>query len=338
MPTRHGVRTTGTTIPPLRRYSGARCRGCRGEAHSTPSGTVTAEPPDRAVAASTQRTGMPRHTYPDDVVEASERSAAFFDLDKTVIARSSTFAFSRPFYAGGLLTRRSMLRGAYAHFFYQVNGADHEQMERMRRDLSRMAAGWNVQQVRGIVEETLEQLIGPLVYAEATELVREHREAGRAVVIVSASGSEVVEPIGEMLGADDVIATRMVVDDGRYTGEIDFYAYAENKALAIRELAARRGYDLAECYAYSDSVTDLPMLEVVGHPFAVNPDRALRRQAVAREWPVLEFRRIERLRSRFPAAPTAPGAPTVAAVAIGAGAATAGLVWYAARRRERADL
>src|SRR3954468_7279499 len=205
-------------------------------------------------------------TYPDRVTSASERSAAFFDLDKTVIARSSTLAFSRPFYAGGLISRTAMLRSAYAHFFYQASGADHDQMERMRQYLSRMVTGWDVQQVRDIVATTLSELIAPLVYEEATALIAEHRAAGRDVVIVSASGAEVVEPIGAMLGVDHVVATRMVIDEGRYTGDIEYYAYGENKAAAIRGLAAERGYDLDASFAYSDSVTDLPMLASVGHP------------------------------------------------------------------------
>ena len=107
-----------------------------------------------------------------------------------------------------------------------------------------------------------------------------------------------VEPIGEMLGADRVVATRMEIVDGKYTGEIDFYAYGENKATAIRELADEHGYDLARCYAYSDSVTDLHMLEAVGHPYAVNPDKDLRKDARERGWPVLVFDKPVALRSR----------------------------------------
>jgi HAD superfamily hydrolase (TIGR01490 family) len=265
------------------------------------------------------------------------RSAAFFDLDKTIIARSSTFAFSRPFYAGGLITRSAVLRSAYAHFVYLVGGADHDQMERLRAYLSDLVAGWDVRQVRDIVSETLAELIQPVVYHEATALIAEHHAAGREVVIVSSSGAEVVEPIGEMLGADRVIATRMVVADGRYTGEIEFYAYAENKATAIRELAAELGYDLADCYAYSDSFTDLPMLGTVGHPTVVNPDRALRREALVRQWPVLDFSHPVRLRTRMAEQVQrvpAP-APPAMAVALGAGMAMVGLIWYATRRRER---
>jgi len=270
---------------------------------------------------------------------APARSAAFFDLDKTIIARSSTFAFSKPFYAGGLITRSAVLRSAYAHFLYLFGGADHDQMERLRAYLSDLVTGWDVQQVRDIVAETLEELIQPLVFREATALIAEHRAAGRDVVIVSSSGSEVVEPIGVMLGADRVVATRMVVDGGRYTGEIEFYAYGENKAGAIRDLAETEGYDLTGCYAYSDSMTDLPMLAEVGHPTAVNPDRALRREAAARGWPVVDFSHPVRLRERVAEQVQrvpAPGPPTVA-VAIGAGAATAGLIWFAGRRRRAAD-
>ena len=270
------------------------------------------------------------------------RTAAFFDLDKTVIARSSTLALSRPLYTGGLLNRRAVLRSTYAHFVYLIGGADHDQMERMRRYLSSLVTGWDVQQVRDIVAETLVELIQPLVYREAVALVDEHHAAGRDVVLVSTSGAEVVEPIARMLGADDVIATRMSVADGRYTGGIEFYAYRENKAAAIRTLAARRGYDLHGSYAYSDSATDLPMLEAVGHPHAVNPDRALRRAATARGWPVLDFRDPAPLRRRLTdrfAGHQSDGVPRRQSGTLAGSAALAALVagavvaWAAMRRR-----
>ncbi|MFB8240588.1 HAD family hydrolase [Kitasatospora purpeofusca] len=263
---------------------------------------------------------------------AGPRTAAFFDLDKTIIAKSSALAFSRPFYQGGLINRRAVLRSAYAQFVFLVGGADHDQMEKMRQYLSALTRGWNVQQVREIVAETLHNLIDPIIYDEAASLIEQHHAAGRDVVIVSSSGSEVVEPIGALLGADHVIATRLQIEDGCYTGEIEYYAYAENKAAAIRELAEVEGYDLAECYAYSDSSTDLPLLEAVGHPSAVNPDRALRKEALAREWPVLVFDRPVELRRRLPEF-SAPSRSVLTAVAVGAAVLTAGAVWYATRRR-----
>ena len=192
-----------------------------------------------------------------------------------------------------------MLRSAYAHFMFSINGADHDQLEKMRAYLTQMVAGWDVEVVRQSVAETLHSIIDPIVFDEAVELIEEHQAAGRDVVIVSASGTEVVEPIGEMLGVDHVIATTLVVEDGRYTGDVDFYAYGPNKAKAMEHLAAERGYDLAESYAYSDSETDAPMLAAVGHPFAVNPDKTLRRIADENGWPILTFARPVALRRRL---------------------------------------
>jgi HAD superfamily hydrolase (TIGR01490 family) len=271
------------------------------------------------------------------VTTSGPHAAAFFDLDKTIIARSSTLAFSRPLYAGGLINRRAVLRSTYAHSLYLLGRADHNQMERMRGYLSSLVAGWDVQQVRDIVAETLLEIIEPMVHREAVALIAEHHAAGRDVVVVSTSGSELVEPIAAMLGADLVIATRMTVRDGRYTGDIDFYAYHQNKATAIRELAAEHGYDLADSYAYTDSATDVPMLEVVGHPYAVNPDRALRREAAARGWPVLAFSHPAPLRRRLAGLEHVPHAPANTLVAAAATAVavalTAVLTWLVLRRR-----
>lgn len=261
------------------------------------------------------------------------RAAAFFDLDKTVIAKSSALAFSRPFYRGGLISRRAVLRSAYAQFVYLAGGADKDQIERMRKYLSSLCAGWDVATVREIVGETLHELIDPYIYEEAAQLIEEHRLAGRDVVIVSTSGSEVVEPIGEMLGADRVIATRMEVDaEGRYTGEIEFYSYGEAKAQAIAELAAEDNIDLSRSYAYSDSSTDIPMLAAVGHAYAVNPDRALRKEALARGWPVLSFNRPVSMRRRMPTL-SKPSPTVLAATAVAAAVVTAATVrWLSTRR------
>lgn len=256
--------------------------------------------------------------------------AVFFDLDKTVIAKASSLAFSRPLYRGGLLGRRDVLKVAYSHLVFRLGGSsDEEQMARTRDYVAQLSRGWPADQVRAIVDETLHELIDPFVYAEAAALIEAHRAAGRAVVLVSASGEEMVAPIGRMLGVTDVIATRMVIDvDGRYTGEVEFYAAGPAKAEAIERFASERGVDLAASFAYSDSITDEPMLRAVGFPRAVNPDRALRRLAIEEHWPQLVFRRPVALR------PAMPGSARLKYVAAGLGvAAVAYAVWRVWRDR-----
>ncbi len=229
--------------------------------------------------------------HPDDVGHtAGGRSvAAFFDLDKTIIAGSSTLAFGRSMRERGLIGRRAMLRSGYAQLSLMRSGADADFMDRMRDQISALCTGWDAAVVRSVIEEALPTVLLPMIYAEATELIEVHRASGHHLALVSASGVEMAAPVAAALGVQHCVATRMVVADGRYTGEIEFYCYGEGKAVAVRALAAEHGYRLENSYAYSDSITDLPLLEVVGHPHAVNPDRALRRIAEERGWPVLEF-------------------------------------------------
>ena len=148
-------------------------------------------------------------------------TAAFFDLDKTLIARSSTLAFGRSFYQHGLLSRTDMLRGAVAQLRYRLSGADHRQMEKLRAQACAACQGWPADRVTEIVSRYLKDLILPYVYAEARALLSEHRSAGQDVIIVSTSGQEVVAPIGALLGAESVIATRMRIANGHYTGEME---------------------------------------------------------------------------------------------------------------------
>lgn len=256
--------------------------------------------------------------------------AAFFDLDKTVIAGSSALAFSRPFRRRGLINRRAVLRSGYAQLLLVLAGADADTMENLRRRITALCTGWEVAQVQAIVAETLHEIVVPLVYAEATELIAAHRAAGEEVVVLSASGQEVVEPIAVLIGADRCLATRMGVANGRYTGVVDYYCYGEEKARAARDIAAARGYRLADCRAYSDSITDLPLLEAVGHPTAVNPDRALRRVALERGWPILTFTAPVPLRSRL-----RPPAPVVAALGGAGVLAVVGAGWWGAHRGHR---
>lgn len=261
----------------------------------------------------------------DVAADAPTRGAVFFDLDKTILAKSSSLAFAKPFYKSGLIGRADVIRSGYAQFVFHASGADHDQMEMMRAHMVKLVSGWNVEQVKQIVNETLDSTIDPMVHAEATELIAEHKAAGRDTIIISSSGTEVVEPIGARLGADLAIGTQVEIVDGHYTDQIVFYAYGEGKAEAMRALADEHGYDLSASYAYSDSITDLPMLEAVGHPHVVNPDVELRAIAEERGWPILTFAKPVALKKASTRRRSAAAGAGVAAVALG-------LAWYARRR------
>jgi HAD superfamily hydrolase (TIGR01490 family) len=259
--------------------------------------------------------------------------AAFFDLDKTVIAKASVVAFGTPLYREGLIPRRTILRALWGQLVYLHLGADEAKIARMRSSVLALTKGWDQEQVKRIVEDALEAVVDPIIYSEALELMDEHRQAGRLVVIVSASPAEIVEPLARYLGADVAIASRALVDEeGRYTGTMEFDAFGPSKVDAMRGLAERHAVDLAASYAYSDSATDLPMLEAVGHPVVVNADRELSRAAAERGWESRVFTRPVRLRPRAGrAGPLAAGAALALA---GGGAAW----WWRARQRPVEDL
>ncbi|HEY0187397.1 MAG TPA: HAD-IB family hydrolase [Cellulomonas sp.] len=226
----------------------------------------------------------------DPPADPAGRPAAFFDLDKTVIASSTAAVFARPLLAGGVLTRRAMLGSARSLIAFLLGSATEDRTERLRTQLSRTIVGWDVGRVAAIVAESLPRTVERVLYQEAVDLVTRHHAAGADVVVVSASSEELVRPVAELIGADEVIASRLEVQDGRYTGRIAFYAYGPAKATAMRELAGRRGYDLAASSAYSDSATDAPMLDAVGHGTVVNPGPALRALAAERGWSTVVFR------------------------------------------------
>lgn len=217
-------------------------------------------------------------------------AAAFFDLDRTLLRRSSALALAGSFHERGMISRWQMLRAAGWQLLFVARGASHEAVQRAAEDGLHVLAGYTPEQLRELVAEAMEPVLRPLVYAEPLRLVEQHRSRGEPVYIVSATLQEIVEAIAEDLGFDGGLGTTCEVVDGRYTGRAVRALHAGAKAECLREVAVAEGFDLAECTAYSDSHTDLPFLEAVGHPVAVNPDRALRRIASERSWPVLEFR------------------------------------------------
>jgi len=258
--------------------------------------------------------------------------AAFFDLDKTIISKSSSLALSRPMYRAGMVTRGQLVRGAYAQIVYALVGADEKKMDRLKEGMLQLTKGWDRAEVERLVHDVIIDVIDPYVYQEALDLMALHRSEGRAVYIVSSSPEEIVRPLARHFGVAGVLATRARIVDGLYTGELEFYCAGEGKADAVRSLAERVDIDLERSYAYSDSIADLPMLEAVGHPVAVNPDKELRKQAEEREWDIRDFRRPVRLRTKI--AQTAAQPKTQFAAGIVAAVTAVAIVgWLVVRSR-----
>lgn len=218
------------------------------------------------------------------------RVAAFFDLDKTIIATSSAYAFGKEFISNGLISPRAALQMSLAQATYILAGHTSEQMDRTRDRLTAMIAGWDVEQVKQIAEETMKDVVSPAIYSEARDLITHHQSLGHDVIIISASATELVAPIAKELGVDQIVATELATKNGVLTGEVLFYAKGPAKAEEIKRLALEKGYDLDRSFAYSDSVTDLPMLEAVGNAVAVNPDRALKKTALHNDWEIKTFK------------------------------------------------
>ena len=251
--------------------------------------------------------------------------AAFFDLDKTVIAKASVAAFGPTLYNQGLISKRILIRAAVAQLVFIQLGASHNRLEGFRKSLLTITRGWEKERVERIVTEALTEVLEPIIYREALDLIEQHQAEGRKVVIISSSPEEIVKPLAEFLGADDAIGSRALVDsEGKYTGELEFYAYGDQKAELVRQMAAEQDIDLSESYAYSDSHTDVPMLDAVGHPVAVNPDKELMREARAHKWPIVTFShpmpmRDASLRTRMRIATALLGVGAVGGMGVAAG-------------------
>jgi HAD superfamily hydrolase (TIGR01490 family) len=254
---------------------------------------------------------LPRASKPEAVA-----GAAFFDLDRTLLRRSSALALAGTFRERGFISRRLLAQAALWQLLFVARGASHEAVRRGAEDGLRILAGHRPEELRELIGEALEPVLRPLLYAEPLSLVERHRERGERVYVVSATLQEIVDAIADDLGFDGALGTVCEVRDGRYTGRALRALHADAKADCVRAVAESEGLDLAECTAYSDSHTDLPFLEAVGHPVAVNPDRELRRVARERGWPVLEFsgRAYPHARRRVPPALVAAGVAGAAAV------------------------
>ena len=217
--------------------------------------------------------------------------AAFFDLDRTLLSRSSSLALAGTFWRRGLIGKRHVAQAALAQLVFAYVGAGQARVGRTADKAASILKGLSVDVLRGIVAEAWPTVLRPLVYEEALDLAASHQARRERAYIVSAAQHEVVETIARELGFDGALASQAEIEEGVYTGRLERRLYGAEKRVGLEELASAQGIDLARSTAYSDSHTDVAFLEAVGHPVAVNPDRALRRVAGERDWPVLRFRR-----------------------------------------------
>jgi len=226
--------------------------------------------------------------------DAAARGAAFFDLDKTLMEGSSAFHFARASYKRGQISRRQIASDAWANVKFRLQGSTDEATEALRERVYESIAGRRVVDLARLTPDMLAGIL-PRMYPEMLEVAWRHQDAGRPVYIVTAASQEIAELLAGVLIFDGGIGARSEVRDGVYTGRPEGpFTYREGKAEAIREVAAREGYDLEASWAYSDSESDLPMLRTVGHPVAVNPDAALWQVAREEGWEVMRFDRLGR--------------------------------------------
>jgi HAD superfamily hydrolase (TIGR01490 family) len=239
----------------------------------------------------------------------ADRAAAFFDLDRTLMAGSSGFHWARAAYRAGLLSRRQIAADAYANVQFRLRGSTDEQTDEIKTRLGAWLAGRRVRELERLAPGVLAGVL-PRLYPTMLQIAYDHQDAGRPVYICTAASQGTADMLAHVLGFDGAAGTGLEERDGVYTGRLAGpFCYGEGKPLRMRELAEAEGLSLADSYAYSDSASDIPMLRAVGHPVAVNPDAELARVAAEEGWDVLRFETLGR-RLKI-------GAAVVAAAAAG---------------------
>jgi HAD superfamily hydrolase (TIGR01490 family) len=257
------------------------------------------------------------------------RAAAFFDLDKTLMAGSSGMVFARVAHRHGLVPRKQLAKWGADHLLYRLRGSTDAQTNSLLEVAQRVFADVPEREITRMGPELMAGIL-PRIYPQMLDEVHRHQDEGRATFIVSAAGNDLVSSLARVLGMEGGIGTRWEVGaDDAYTGRMDGpFVYGEGKVEAMRRFADEHEIDLSASYAYSDSASDLPMLRSVGHPVAVNPDAALAEIAKVEGWPVMRFERIGRKLA-------IAGATALAAALGGSGLAARRVESRRFRRRRR---
>lgn len=216
----------------------------------------------------------------------------FFDLDKTILASSTSYVLRKALIKHGITTRAKTFLNTMSQLQYLLFGANDEKTERMKDKLAELSKGIDTKALEKATEISFTNYVKPNCYTHILDLIEIHKALNHNIVIASASTEEVVKPIAKNLGIKHYLGTQLEIENGQYTGKVHHFLYSDMKAKAVRKLAEENGWDLEKSYAYSDSITDLPLLETVGNPRVVNPDKELRIIAKIRNWEIIETKNI----------------------------------------------
>src|SRR3954447_6163904 len=227
-------------------------------------------------------------------MEAAPRAAAFFDLDRTLMAGSSGLHWARAAYRAGLVGRRQMASDAWANVKFRLRGSTDQETEAVKERLGEFLAGKPVRDFERLGHQVLAGVL-PRLYERMLQTAYDHQDAGRPVYIVTAATQDMADILAEVLGFDGAAGSKLEKRDGFYTGGFDGpFCYGNGKPIRMREIAERDGLDLATSWAYSDSASDLPMLRAVGHAVVVNPDTELAAVAKQEGWDIMRFETLGR--------------------------------------------
>lgn len=230
------------------------------------------------------------------MLDDQPKKAAIFDLDKTILSTASTMAMRKPLLEVGLLKRSDSIVSTLSHMPFLLFGEAEGRNKRLRQQLGELTAGWSIDKINEAARNASISALHARCYVDTLDLIQVHKAAGHKIVIATASPHPLVEPLAEVLGADYTLATKVAIQDGLLTGEVSELNHGIEKANAVKRLAERENWDLTASWAYSDSFSDLPLLELVGNPVTINADRQLRQIARAEDWPINHFTRTVEIR------------------------------------------
>jgi HAD superfamily hydrolase (TIGR01490 family) len=221
------------------------------------------------------------------------KRAAFFDVDNTLIRGSTIYFLGRGMYQRGYFTKKDISRFVLANLRFRLTGKENkEEIARFQKSATDFIGGHSVRDIEAIGQEIYDEYVSPAIWQGTIEIAQKHLSSNEEVWLVTAAPEDMAVLIAKRLGLTGALGSKAEIKDGAYTGAmLGALLHGKEKVIAVQDLAQRTGLDLAECYAYSDSHNDLPLLQCVGHPSAINPDAILGLRAMAEGWPIYDFRR-----------------------------------------------